>query len=69
MIYEMNKTYNYKFEDVKFDNLDEDRIYACTISRFIGAQNYDKLMDSDTEQNIEQLEVKSFTKSGCDILF
>ena len=80
MIYEMNKTYSYKFEDVKFDNLDEVSLlkafmHGSTISRFIElwlAQNYDKLMDSDTPEydlwdfeKKRKVEVKSFTKSGC----
>ena len=80
MIYEMNKTYNYKFEDVKFDNLDEVSLlkafmHGSTISRFIElwlARNYDKLMDSDTPEydlwdfeKKRKVEVKSFTKSGC----
>ena len=56
MLYELNKTYHKKFEDVKFDNLDEVSLLKAflngsTISRFIElwlARNYDKLMDSDT---------------------
>ena len=83
MLYELNKTYHKKFEDVKFDNLDEVSLLKAflngsTISRFIElwlARNYDKLMDSDTVEydlwdfeKKRKVEVKSFTKGGCNFM-
>ena len=83
MLYELNKTYHKRFEDVKFDNLDEVSLLKAflngsTISRFIElwlARNYDKLMDSDTVEydlwdfeKKRKVEVKSFTKGGCNFM-
>ena len=83
MLYELNKTYHKRFEDVKFDNLDEVSLLKAflngsTISRFIElwlARNYDKLMDRDTVEydlwdfeKKRKVEVKSFTKGGCNFM-